>query len=136
MITKKELLKKYKDHGVPLPTIEKDYVLGLLLACLYRHPAIKNNWIFKGGTCLKKIYFSDYRFSEDLDFTLTEDASVNPQDIETYLLESLKEGANLFGLIIDKKNISISPFPDKEGLFIQINVAPLSSERAQETYTI
>ncbi len=26
---------------------------------------------FKGGTALKRCYFGDYRFSEDLDFTLT-----------------------------------------------------------------
>jgi predicted nucleotidyltransferase component of viral defense system len=26
---------------------------------------------FKGGTCLRKCYFGDYRFSEDLDFTAT-----------------------------------------------------------------
>jgi len=30
------------------------------------------SWAFKGGTCLKKCYFETYRFSEDLDFTLTE----------------------------------------------------------------
>ncbi len=28
--------------------------------------------MFKGGTCLKKCYFETYRFSEDLDFTLTD----------------------------------------------------------------
>ena len=28
------------------------------------------DWIFKGGTCLKKCYFESYRFSEDLDFTV------------------------------------------------------------------
>lgn len=34
--------------------------------------------VFKGGTVLKKIYFEDYRFSEDLDFTLlNNDASIN-----------------------------------------------------------
>ncbi|WP_353616855.1 nucleotidyl transferase AbiEii/AbiGii toxin family protein [Cytophaga sp. FL35] len=27
--------------------------------------------MFKGGTCLRKCYFPDYRFSEDLDFTST-----------------------------------------------------------------
>ncbi|CAN5145726.1 hypothetical protein BH20BAC1_BH20BAC1_03460 [soil metagenome] len=27
-------------------------------------------FVFKGGTCLRKCYFPDYRFSEDLDFTL------------------------------------------------------------------
>lgn len=29
---------------------------------------------FKGGTCLKKCYFETYRFSEDLDFTVTDAA--------------------------------------------------------------
>jgi predicted nucleotidyltransferase component of viral defense system len=122
MITKLELLKKQKEQDIPLPTIEKDYILGLILSCLYRHPLIKDTWVFKGGTCLKKIYFEDYRFSEDLDFTLKKEASINPKDIEQFLLESFEIGSDLFGLIIDKKNIAISPFPDKEGLFIQIKI--------------
>lgn len=29
-------------------------------------------WSFKGGTALKRCYFGDYRFSEDLDFTVAE----------------------------------------------------------------
>jgi predicted nucleotidyltransferase component of viral defense system len=29
--------------------------------------------LFKGGTALKKCYFADYRFSEDLDFTLSDE---------------------------------------------------------------
>lgn len=122
MISKQELIKKQKELGLPLATIEKDYILSLILACLYRHPLIRDNWVFKGGTCLKKIYFSDYRFSEDLDFTLKKEASINPRDIEAYLLESFKVGADLFGLKIDKNNISIAPFPDKGGMFIQIKV--------------
>ena len=122
MIPKQELIKKHKEQGVPLPTIEKDYILGLILSCLYRHPLIKKDWVFKGGTCLKKIYLKEYRFSEDLDFTLKEEASVNPNEIEKQLLESFAIGADLFGLMIDKDNIAISPFPDKQGLFIQIKI--------------
>lgn len=34
-----------------------------------RHPFLRGNLLFKGGTALKKCYFPDYRFSEDLDFT-------------------------------------------------------------------
>jgi len=30
--------------------------------------------VFKGRTCLEKRYFETYRFSEDLDFTLTPEA--------------------------------------------------------------
>ncbi|MCE3231367.1 MAG: hypothetical protein K0R52_1295 [Alphaproteobacteria bacterium] len=127
MITKQELIKKHKELGVPLPTIEKDYILGLVLSCLYRHPIIKNDWVFKGGTCLKKIYINNYRFSEDLDFTLKPSASINPNDIKQYLLESFTLGAGSFGLIIDRDNINIAPFPDKDGLFIQIKVPFQSS---------
>ena len=32
----------------------------------------QNRLAFKGGTALKRCYFGDYRFSEDLDFTLLE----------------------------------------------------------------
>jgi predicted nucleotidyltransferase component of viral defense system len=37
---------------------------------MYEFKEVTQNFIFKGGTCLKKCYFEDYRFSEDLDFTL------------------------------------------------------------------
>jgi predicted nucleotidyltransferase component of viral defense system len=50
--------------------IEKDYVLGWLLAGVAQSIELGDNWVFKGGTCLKKCYFETYRFSEDLDFTL------------------------------------------------------------------
>ena len=32
-------------------------------------PALSDSLVFKGGTALKKCYFGDYRFSEDLDFS-------------------------------------------------------------------
>jgi len=51
-------------------TIDKDWVLGHFLNAFYLFENNKNNFVFKGGTCLKKCYFEDYRFSEDLDFTL------------------------------------------------------------------
>jgi predicted nucleotidyltransferase component of viral defense system len=31
--------------------------------------------VFKGGTAIKKIYFELFRFSEDLDFTCSENVS-------------------------------------------------------------
>src|SRR6476661_10323048 len=49
--------------------VEKDYALGWLLWGIGQHPVAKNDWVFKGGTCLKKCYFETYRFSEDLDFS-------------------------------------------------------------------
>ncbi len=57
--------------------VEKDYVLGWLLAGISSHPDLKSRWIFKGGTCLKKCFFETYRFSEDLDFTLVDPKHFN-----------------------------------------------------------
>jgi predicted nucleotidyltransferase component of viral defense system len=45
--------------------------LGWFLAGLLQSHAIVGKLVFKGGTCLRKCYFGDYRFSEDLDFTAT-----------------------------------------------------------------
>ena len=60
-----------REFGLVANTIEKDYVLGWVLAGISNHADLGSSWVFKGGTCLKKCYFETYRFSEDLDFTLT-----------------------------------------------------------------
>lgn len=39
------------------------------MAAISKHEKLAQNIIFKGGTALKKCYFGDYRFSEDLDFS-------------------------------------------------------------------
>lgn len=48
----------------------KDYVLGHFLNVLFSYQWAKENLIFKGGTCLRKCYFENYRFSEDIDLTI------------------------------------------------------------------
>lgn len=49
--------------------IEKDILLQMLLEKLAKNKKFKDNFAFKGGTCLIKTYFGYLRFSEDLDFT-------------------------------------------------------------------
>jgi predicted nucleotidyltransferase component of viral defense system len=70
MILQSEILRIAEKEGVPPDTIDKNWVLGHFLAELFRSEWAQKYLIFKGGTCLKKCYFKDYRFSEDLDFTL------------------------------------------------------------------
>jgi len=65
-------LAKKGDRRVSEMILERDYCLSWFLIGLSQCP-LKNNLIFKGGTCIKKCYFPNYRFSEDLDFTLMED---------------------------------------------------------------
>jgi len=77
MIDRGEILSVATDLSLAPEVVEKDYVLGWLLAAIYAHPQLAPAWVFKGGTCLKKCYFETYRFSEDLDFTLTDKAQMD-----------------------------------------------------------
>lgn len=69
MIPQDEFRQLAISQGVPLPYVEKDYVLGWLLWGISRSPDTRQNLILKGGNCLRKLYFADTRFSDDLDFT-------------------------------------------------------------------
>ena len=62
----------YKEHGgrrIPEAVLERDYCLAWFLVGLSQSK-LRDLLIFKGGTALKRCHFGDYRFSEDLDFTL------------------------------------------------------------------
>ncbi len=69
MISVEEVKGFSIEQGVPLANIEKDYVMGWLLCGIYNNPHLSNNLVLKGGNCLRKLYFPDTRFSDDLDFT-------------------------------------------------------------------
>lgn len=56
--------------AVPAHTLEQDYVQSWILVALC-DSKLKDIFAFKGGTALRKIYFPEYRFSADLDFTYT-----------------------------------------------------------------
>ena len=74
MIDKSEIMEFSKKFKLRANVIEKDYVLGWVLAGIFNHEGLRSGWVFKGGTCIKKCYYETYRFSEDLDFTLTDPA--------------------------------------------------------------
>jgi len=57
---------------IPEAVLERDYCLAWFLVGLSRSP-LREKLAFKGGTAIKRCYFGDYRFSEDLDFTLIEE---------------------------------------------------------------
>lgn len=64
-------LAKEGGHRLREDVLERDYCLAWLLAGI-AESEIRAVLGFKGGTALKRCYFGDYRFSEDLDFTLLE----------------------------------------------------------------
>ncbi len=79
MIIQKEIREKSIAWGVHPDTVDKDYVLGHFLVAF--HQQFGDKLIFKGGTCLRKCYFPDYRFSEDLDFTSVGAFQLEPDDL-------------------------------------------------------
>jgi len=69
--------------GVSARMIEWDYVLTWALIGLARHPTLGTVLALKGGTALKKVYFADWRYSEDLDFTAQQ--SITPEVLLAHL---------------------------------------------------
>lgn len=58
-----------REQGVGLEIVQKDYALSYLLAGIAQTAGLGEKIVLKGGTALKKLYYLDYRFSEDLDYS-------------------------------------------------------------------
>src|SRR5262245_62037596 len=63
------LLKEQGGRRIPESVLERDYCIAWFLMGL-SESSLRGKLLFKGGTALRRCYFLDYRFSEDLDFTL------------------------------------------------------------------
>jgi predicted nucleotidyltransferase component of viral defense system len=93
MLSKPDLQRLANRQKVALGTLEKDYVLTEVLKALAQVPALSHIFIFKGGTALRKAYFSDWRYSEDLDFTVKRDFTREElrQALETWYRHVVEE---------------------------------------------
>ncbi len=87
--------------GVPPETIEKDYFIELILLHLAKDIYFKKKLVFRGGTALKKIYFPDYRFSEDLDFLVND--KENLVDYKTKVEEIIEKINSEYPYNLDKR---------------------------------
>lgn len=56
--------------GMNTAIVEKDLWVCITLDYLFHHSKWKNQFAFKGGTCLSKVYHLIERFSEDIDLIL------------------------------------------------------------------
>jgi len=120
-----EIQQKARKIGVRDQQIEKDYILSWILFGISKHKELSKAIVFKGGTVLKKAYFEDYRFSEDLDFTLLNSETENEK-----IFECFKE---TFEFIKEKANIPLEIINDNEhedgGINFYINyIGPLGGQ--------
>lgn len=115
MIDKQEVLDLAREFGLAADVVEKDYCLGWVLAGINNHDSLGSQWVFKGGTCLKKCYFETYRFSEDLDFTIIDSGHLD----ETFLGNAFKQVSEWVyeaaGIELPPDNISFDIYDNPRG---------------------
>jgi len=110
MILKKEIQNKSIEWKVPPDTVDKDWVLGHFLGAMFTVKKHKENLVFKGGTALRKCYFENYRFSEDLDFTaIDRNYIISLSEIE----EIIRKVTELSGILFHIDNYRLLKFENK-----------------------
>ena len=88
--------------------IEQDYVLSWLLFGISKVEKLNSTLVFKGGTALKKCYFGNYRFSQDLDFSTQGD---HPRGEE--LLTLIGEACQIAAEVADTLEFRYKKYPEK-----------------------
>lgn len=114
MIRKQDVLDRAAEWGLRPGVVEKDYVLGWLLAGIATSE-VGLVWILKGGTCIKKCFFETYHFSEDLDFSLLPEAPYTEEEIRGVLLELTRTVEARSGIEFPADLVEVRPRRDRRG---------------------
>ena len=109
MIKREELLRIASLKGLPPRLAELDYLQDITLLGIYRE--FGNKLVFKGGTCLYKLYQLN-RFSEDLDFTAGK--GFKPKDFFIRL-------PYFFSLLNINSKVKIEKFQHSVNVCLEIN---------------
>lgn len=112
MIGRAAIQTRAHEWGLTEEVVEKDYVLGWLLSGIGSDPALRDQWIFKGGTCLKKCFVETYRFSEDLDFTVLDGGPLGPDALIPVLSELLDRVEQESGITLTSRAPAVRMRPD------------------------
>lgn len=86
--------------GFLLSLVEKDYYMTLMLSRLHE---LSPDLVFKGGTCLNKVYFSYYRLSEDLDFSMRLPEYTVTRGTRKKCIQAVKENIEAFAEHLDMR---------------------------------
>ncbi len=90
---------------IPEAVLERDYCLAWFLVAL-SHTPLCHRLACKGGTALKRCYFADYRFSEDLDFTLMTETTFEAirQELEPVFGEAKRATGAIFRFVREDRH--------------------------------
>jgi len=96
LIASAELKRMAGHSGIHYGVLERDYCLGWLLYGISRERKLYHGMVFKGGTALKKCYFGEFRFSQDLDYTCRKEL---PQDeLEPLIQNACRNASHMSGI--------------------------------------
>ena len=91
----------------PWPTraaIEQDLLLARTIVAIYQHPDLRDELVFRGGTCLHQVLLAQpRRYSEDLDFVRRTSGPIGG------VLDALREVATDVGLGV--RDVSVTTYP-------------------------
>ncbi len=84
MISDDEIRQKAIELEINTSNVQRDYVFGWLLSGIYHiSPRLSSALILKGGSAFRKAYFTDARYSSDLDFSVQ--TEIDPEMIRAEL---------------------------------------------------
>jgi predicted nucleotidyltransferase component of viral defense system len=113
MISSNEISRISGAERIDPMLVERDYVLGCFVSFLATDPRVNKNWIFKGGTALRKCHFTDYRFSEDVDFTIT---AIYPVNVMQSLIKDVNAVMHdVIGIVTNERDVSVETIKDDYG---------------------
>lgn len=116
MIPIREIQNVSTTWNIRQEVVEKDYALGWLLAGIAQHSVLSETWVFKGGTCLRKCYYETFRFSEDLDFTVTVPELIQPEKLLLIFQEISQWIQANVGIELELNEDSFKSYPNKRGI--------------------
>lgn len=106
-------------NNVSPEIIEKDFFIELVLFYFSKDNFLYENFVFRGGTALKKVYFPEYRFSEDLDFVIDSKKEINLY--QKIIIQILQKISSDYPIKTEKRSIFES---DRLQLFIIYDIIP------------
>lgn len=119
MIPKSEIFAVARTSGIRAENIERDYVLGWLLKSIVETNGFTGRYAFKGGTALRKLYFPDYRYSQDLDFTVL--SAMSERDLRQVLEAAVQSGKQSSGIAFRVADfVTTREIPDEEAYRVRI----------------
>jgi len=115
VIAKQDILERAREWNLRPDVVEKDYVLGWVLAAVASHDEASALWVLKGGTCVKKCFVETYRFSEDLDFSLLPEAAYKEEELREILRSVTQIAHELSGIEFDSAALGVRQRRDPLG---------------------